>query len=71
MKRDKSDVTQEENNRPFFIDSHVDDGVLGKHAGQLLLERRHSCFRPCVMGVLCVKTEVRDVSKSNNTVYSF
>ncbi|XP_062606887.1 uncharacterized protein LOC134268648 [Saccostrea cucullata] len=44
----------------FDIHQAVDNVILGQHAGELLLEFQHSCFRDlqAVFGILCIKTSV-------------
>ncbi|KAK3109094.1 hypothetical protein FSP39_022906 [Pinctada imbricata] len=57
MKIKKSKFTQEKADQTFLIHSSVDDKILGQHGGELMLERKFSCFKPCVLGILCFKTE--------------
>ncbi|XP_061170745.1 uncharacterized protein LOC133180192 [Saccostrea echinata] len=44
----------------FDIHQAIDNNILGQHAGELLLDFQHSCFRDlqAVFGIICIKTSV-------------
>lgn len=56
MGTEQRNTRDEEDN--FNITKELGSNVLGRHVVELMVESSHSEFMPCVLGALCIQTDV-------------